>query len=450
MAISLVLGYTIQTRSWINWFPSSGVVVLVGIVIGTIVKLLDGTIANEYEQAIKFDSEFFSLVFLPIIIFQSGYSLKKHPFFSQLGSILLFATVGTIVSTFAIGGILFHLGQADITTRMSMEESLSFGALISAVDPVSTLAQFGSIKVPLSLGALVYGESVINDAVSIVLYRTFTSFMTEEVSTGAIFLAALAVVGVLAGSVLIGFVLACLAGFTLRILNLDAIRGVHTEVAETGILVVYSYAAFTMTEAAHLSGIVASLSCGISMNHYLKKVLSKKGLALSVSTFMVMADIAETIVFLQVCGHARVAFSCVCLTRCRPHVPGWLERATVCRRLQLLPRRVHPVAVPGSTPHQRLPAVLCAQPGPQGAHSRGPPSHLMAIRLARGHRLRPGSAVPVTPGGGSHQHHGAGGRVHHPCARWLNTARYSPLECTFEGVLVYACVSLCARGLGLS
>ena len=57
------------------------------------------------------------------------------------------------------------------------------------------------MNVPLSLGALVYGESVINDAIAIVLYRTFTGFLTEEVTTSALMLAVLAVFGILIFSV---------------------------------------------------------------------------------------------------------------------------------------------------------------------------------------------------------------------------------------------------------
>ena len=62
-----------------------------------------------------------------------------------------------------------------------LQEALAFGALISAVDPVSTLATFGHLHVKPELYALVYGESVINDAIAIVLYRTFTGFFVSEV-----------------------------------------------------------------------------------------------------------------------------------------------------------------------------------------------------------------------------------------------------------------------------
>jgi len=49
--------------------------------------------------------------------------------------------------------------------------SLAFGSLISAVDPVATLAIFNALNVDPTLYMLVFGESVLNDAVAVVLYR---------------------------------------------------------------------------------------------------------------------------------------------------------------------------------------------------------------------------------------------------------------------------------------
>ena len=45
----------------------------------------------------------------------------------------------------------------------------AFGSLISATDPVCTLALFQTMNVDQDLYAIVFGESVLNDAVSIVL-----------------------------------------------------------------------------------------------------------------------------------------------------------------------------------------------------------------------------------------------------------------------------------------
>ena len=51
----------------------------------------------------------------------------------------------------------------------SFIDCLLFGALISATDPVTVLAIFSDLHVDVNLYALVFGESVLNDAVAIVL-----------------------------------------------------------------------------------------------------------------------------------------------------------------------------------------------------------------------------------------------------------------------------------------
>jgi len=49
--------------------------------------------------------------------------------------------------------------------------SFVFGSLISAVDPVATLAIFHALNVDPLLNMLVFGESILNDAVAIVLTK---------------------------------------------------------------------------------------------------------------------------------------------------------------------------------------------------------------------------------------------------------------------------------------
>lgn len=55
--------------------------------------------------------------------------------------------------------------------NLSLIESFLFGALISATDPVTTLAIFSALKVQKNLYADVFGESVLNDAVAIIFYK---------------------------------------------------------------------------------------------------------------------------------------------------------------------------------------------------------------------------------------------------------------------------------------
>ena len=66
------------------------------------------------------------------------YTLRRKSFFRNLGSIVAFAVVGTLVSTFMIGYLVLAAGRAGLIVVDTQDpmEALLFGALISAVDPV--------------------------------------------------------------------------------------------------------------------------------------------------------------------------------------------------------------------------------------------------------------------------------------------------------------------------
>jgi NhaP-type Na+/H+ or K+/H+ antiporter len=49
---------------------------------------------------------------------------------------------------------------------------LSYGAIISATDPVAVFSIFKELKVKKSVYILLYGESILNDAISLILYDT--------------------------------------------------------------------------------------------------------------------------------------------------------------------------------------------------------------------------------------------------------------------------------------
>jgi solute carrier family 9 (sodium/hydrogen exchanger), member 8 len=86
-----------------------------------------------------------------------------------------------------------------------------FGSLISAVDPVATLAIFHAIDVDPTLYMLVFGESVLNDAIAIVLYRTFLVIKTSEMHTRMILYVFTRFFNMFVGSVIIGIVIAILS-----------------------------------------------------------------------------------------------------------------------------------------------------------------------------------------------------------------------------------------------
>lgn len=126
------------------------------------------------------------------LIKQSGYNLHKGNFFQNIGSICVFAILGTAISALVIGSGVYLLGIADVAYQLNFIESFAFGSLISgermkksmriifviksltvsAVDPVATIAIFHALDIDPVLNMLVFGESILNDAISIVLTTT--------------------------------------------------------------------------------------------------------------------------------------------------------------------------------------------------------------------------------------------------------------------------------------
>ncbi len=106
-----------------------------------------GEAAELEESAVRekatFNSEIFFYVLLPPIIFHAGYGMRKRLFFDNLGAILAFALVGTVVSALVIAGVAYGFGLV-ISRKVDVKfvDALYFGSIVSATDPVTVLAIF--------------------------------------------------------------------------------------------------------------------------------------------------------------------------------------------------------------------------------------------------------------------------------------------------------------------
>lgn len=147
--------------------PESCLLIVVGLLVGGLIKL-----AGEKVPPVL-DSKLFFLCLLPPIILDAGYFLPIRPFMENLGTILMFAVVGTLWNAFFIGGLLYAVCQIQPDNPSSLSHiellpCLLFGSIISAVDPVAVLAVFEEIHINELLHILVFGESLLNDAVTVV------------------------------------------------------------------------------------------------------------------------------------------------------------------------------------------------------------------------------------------------------------------------------------------
>lgn len=267
------------------YLPESVAVVCLGALLGGFIHLLQKYGLADWEKEELFDPTIFFIILLPPIIFESGYNLHKGNFFANIGSIVMFAVVGTVISSVIIGGGIYLLGVAKIAHALTLQESLAFGSLISAVDPVATLAIFAALDADPLLNMLVFGESILNDAVSIVLTKSFLRSDTVAKSVGEFF-------KIFLGSSVVGVAFAITSALILKHIDLRK----HPSL-ELGMMLIFSYAPYELAEGLELSGIMAILFCGIVMSHYTHFNLSPVTQITVQHLFRTAAFVSETCVF---------------------------------------------------------------------------------------------------------------------------------------------------------
>ncbi|XP_008585286.1 PREDICTED: sodium/hydrogen exchanger 2 [Galeopterus variegatus] len=268
--------------------PESCLLIIVGLLLGGIIFGVD----EKSPPAMKTDV--FFLYLLPPIVLDAGYFMPTRPFFENIGTIFWYAVVGTLWNSIGIGVSLFGICQIEAfgLSDITLLQNLLFGSLISAVDPVAVLAVFENIHVNEQLYILVFGESLLNDAVTVVLCNLFKSFcQMKTIETIDVFagIANFFVVGI--GGVLIGIFLGFIAAFTTRFTH-------NIRVIEPLFVFLYSYLSYITAEMFHLSGIMAITACAMTMNKYVEENVSQKSYT-TIKYFMKMlSSVSETLIFI--------------------------------------------------------------------------------------------------------------------------------------------------------
>lgn len=292
LALGILLIH-LMLQTGFQYVPESVVIVFLGALIGLTMNALSNRNISNWRKEEAFSPTAFFLILLPPIIFESGYNLHKGNFFQNIGSILVFAIFGTTISAFVIGFGIYFLGLADVVYRLGFVESFAFGSLISAVDPVATIAIFHALNVDPVLNMLVFGESILNDAIAIVLTNAALESNNPLMSTGeAIVLGIERFCLMFFASALIGVVFALVSALLLK--HVDLRKNPSLEFA---MMLVFTYAPYVLAEGIHLSGIMAILFCGIVMSHYSHFNLSTVTQITMQQTLRTLAFIAETCVF---------------------------------------------------------------------------------------------------------------------------------------------------------
>ena len=104
--------------------------------------------------------------FLPPLIFSEAMKLNVRLVRKCFAQVFLMACPGVLLGTFLVASVARYI----LPYNWSWPVSLTFGAVLSATDPVAVVALFSTLGVSPKLTMLVSGESLMNDGTAIVVF----------------------------------------------------------------------------------------------------------------------------------------------------------------------------------------------------------------------------------------------------------------------------------------
>ncbi|MBT8273956.1 MAG: sodium:proton antiporter [Bacteroidia bacterium] len=176
VVISAIFGY-INVR-FLKFPITIGLMIitlLFTLIIIAIAQFDDTLLLREKEFIRNID---FKTVLLDIMLSFLLFAGALHTNFAQLKvqkwPVLVFATLGVLVSTFLVGTIMYYVLQL-LNLNVDFIYCLLFGALISPTDPIAVLGILKEAGAPKKLETKIVGESLFNDGVGVVIFLTIFS-----------------------------------------------------------------------------------------------------------------------------------------------------------------------------------------------------------------------------------------------------------------------------------
>jgi CPA1 family monovalent cation:H+ antiporter len=238
----------------------------------TIAILSFGLIAKELfsffhlHADLSLSSEMTYYVFLPILLFGSAMHLNFHQFRLQFKTISFLSTFGLLTSVAIIGVLL------SMAVGWDLQTGLMFGALISATDPIAVLALFQSLGGPRRLALIADGESMLNDATAVVLFRILMAMVVggHAFSSDLLVHSAGEFAYVFFGSILAGAIYGYIVSMILAKIENDL-------AVETTLTIGAALVVFTASEHfLHLSGVISAVIAGLFVGNLGRSRISPK------------------------------------------------------------------------------------------------------------------------------------------------------------------------------
>jgi monovalent cation/hydrogen antiporter len=197
---------------------------------------------------VELDPQLALVLFLPPLLQASAYRTDWPAFRSNLRPILLLA-VGAVLFTAAVVAVTLKLLVPDLPWAAA----IALGAIVAPPDAVAATSVLKNFRIPKRIVVVLEGESLLNDASSLVLYRfAVAATMAGEISFGE---ASLAFVASAVGGTVVGYLIGRAAMWIFARLEDTLLDILVTFLA--------GFAAYIAAEHIHVSGVLAAVACGL-------------------------------------------------------------------------------------------------------------------------------------------------------------------------------------------
>ncbi|URL58236.1 Na+/H+ antiporter [Luteibacter flocculans] len=219
---------------------------------------LGALLARPFGMHVEFDPDLFFLLFIPPLLFADGWRIPKREFFLLRGPILALA-IGLVFFTIVGVGYFVHW----MIPTVPLAVAFALAAVLSPTDAVAVTSITGGSPMPPRLMHILSGEALLNDASGLVALQ----FAVAAALTGTFSLmdaagnfAVMALGGVAAGA---------FVGLAFGALRRRLIRW-SSEVdpaSQVSLLLLLPFAAYLLAEHFGVSGILAAVAAGMTMNY---------------------------------------------------------------------------------------------------------------------------------------------------------------------------------------
>jgi Na+/H+ antiporter len=236
---------------------------------------------------ISLDPELVLVIFLPPLLMDGAWFMAVRNLRRHLMGILSLA-VGAVVFTTIVVAVMTHW----LMPSLPWAVCAALGAIVSPPDAVSARAILQRVHLPQRLSTLLEGESLLNDATGLVLFR----FALAAAAVGADSFSVTGAMGEFAllalGGVAVGAACAGVWVFFAKMLTDEYL------VIATSVLL--CWATYIAAEHVHVSGVIATVVCGLICGWYQHSVFSAAIRMRGTSFWTVMIFLLEASVFMLI------------------------------------------------------------------------------------------------------------------------------------------------------